>query len=121
MYMEKRGDFWKPARDVLISSNKTPIMLNGVTIDKIGDIHLLWSDSKDLYLSSVHYSDANNSSKWNTQKLLSGFSPIADMEQGEDGKLHIIARDPTDLLTYLSVEDNGNGQLRIEEHYFLFF
>lgn len=103
MYQHGDDSAWSPATDILVSPNKTSIMLDGVVVDRDGYLQLLWNDDQALYLSTAHSTTATDPRSWYTSTVLRGPIPIADMVQDENGKLHVVVRSDPFTISHLSL------------------
>jgi hypothetical protein len=107
IYKHSANGAWSEPADILLSQNHTSMTLDGAVIDSLGNLHVLWNDSQALYHSTAHVATASDPRGWRNSTVLMGQTPIADMAQDENGRLHVVARSDPFTVSYLSSENGG--------------
>ncbi|WP_423224723.1 hypothetical protein [Candidatus Amarolinea aalborgensis] len=105
MYQRSDDNSWSVATDIIVSPNRTSITLDGVVVDRDGYLQVLWNDEQTLYLSTAHATAAGDPRSWQTSPVLRGPTPIADISQDANGKLHVAVRSDLFTVSYLSLAE----------------
>lgn len=107
MYFSGDGTKWAEPVDIGVSPNSTSMAVQGIVIDKLGYLHLIWSDTQTLYHSTAHIRQANNARAWATTVIAQGHIPIADVAIDEENTLHLLLRPDEFTVNYTQSRDSG--------------
>lgn len=109
MYRYYNGRVWEGPLDVLVSPDFSTVATDAAYVAADGTIHLLWHDQQALFHSYAPVGDSLDANQWRTELISEGPLMLADWAADEEGDLHVLWRQDTFSLRYVS---SRSGELR---------
>jgi len=110
-YSRWNGKTWSPPIDILIGPNNTT-SFPSLAVDPYGILHLMWISDAQIFYSSALIENAASAKGWSKPAPIPSTHTagafIVHLQSGDDGVLHAVATEKSNLIQYITSKDNGN-------------